>query len=180
MVTIIDLNTPQSFNIIPQHTYYNKPTNSSATSAPLPPTMPPPPLIPSLIITPTSTEFKLSYKVQLLESHVPSAGLHAYQYALFVEMHHNGTGSIFHIKGNVYDGMQYERITDTAPFLHRHFSKMDCIGSVDCWKFADFKEICAGVPPPGRQSDEPLYRSVDWCEDVIRVLRDRRVLDKVA
>jgi len=39
--------------------------------------------------------------------------------------------------------MVYERLTDTDPYLHRHFSKMDLFGTVDCWKFADFKEICA-------------------------------------
>ncbi len=132
--------------------------------------------VPVCIVTPTSTEFQSTYKVYLLEYFDASITLHGYTYALFVETHQNGTGNVFRIRGNVYDGMVYERTTDTDPYLHRHFSKMDMLGTVECWKFADFKEICARVPAPPRQVDEPLYRSVDWCEDVIKVLRDRGVL----
>jgi hypothetical protein len=141
--------------------------------------MPRQPYIPARIVTPTSTEFQISYKVYWLEYLDPAVALHGYEYALFVETHQNGTGNIFRIKGNVYDGMAYERLTDTDPYLRRNFSKMDLFGTVDCWKFPDFKEICAGVSPPVEQLDEPLYKSLDWCEDVIKVLKDRRVLNRL-
>jgi hypothetical protein len=141
--------------------------------------MPRAPHVPAWRVTPTSTEFQVSYNVYWLEYFDPTVALHGYTYALFVETHRNGTGTVFHIKGSVYYGMAYKKLTDTDPCLHAQFSKMNLFGTVDCWKFSDFKGICAGTPPPGKQLDEPLYKSLDWCEDVVKTLRDRGVLGKL-
>jgi hypothetical protein len=84
--------------------------------------MPRHPYVPTWIVTPTSTELQISYKVYRLEFHDPTITLHGYIYALFAERHQNGTGNIFRIKGNAYDGMVYERLTHTDPPL-QHFSK---------------------------------------------------------
>jgi hypothetical protein len=131
--------------------------------------------VPTINVTPASAEFKLFYNVYVLE-YFEDIGL-PYQYALFVEINDNNRkGIIFRVNSNIKDGLECEEIRDEDPQYYRHFASMECIGSVKCTKFSDFRELCAEVAAP----EEPIRSSDDWCIAKITILKAKNVLESQA
>jgi hypothetical protein len=128
----------------------------------------------------------MPYHVHIVEYFL-SPGHH--HYALFVEMNDGGSGCIFHVKGDISEGMEYEIKSETRPHLQENFSKIVIIGTVSFDMFPLFMEVCEGTPPPRKQlddqgnkidADEPLYRCVEWLDDVIKVSKDLGIINMIA
>lgn len=127
-------------------------------------------------------ESRMSYNVYRVAFAYPTAPTH---YVLFVETDDTGIGSIFHVTGSIYEGMEYEIRGGQTPRLQPHLSRMDLLGNVLYAKLAHFMDICESIPTPGMQLDdheeinpgEPLYCCGEWLDDVIRDLEYHGVLE---
>jgi hypothetical protein len=127
----------------------------------------------------------MSHDVYKVSYVFPTAPTHC---VLFVETDDNGFGSIFHVRGSIRDGMEYEIRNGIKPQLQPHFSRMDLIGTVTYAKLSDIMGTCESIPPPGIQVDDhdekinadaPLYCCGEWLDDVIQALKDRKVLENI-
>lgn len=127
----------------------------------------------------------MAYNVYKVAYVYPTAPTH---HALFVETDDTGIGSIFHVRGSIREGMEYEKRAGLTPRLQQHFSKMVPVGTVPHTRLWYLMDVCEGVPPPGRQSDdnderinpgEPLYCCGEWLDSVIQELKCHGVLDNL-
>lgn len=108
---------------------------------------------------------------------------------IFVETASDGSGLVFHVVGNILNGMTYEkkpgrRPDDSATFVPG--SKVR-IGSIEATDLDRFESACKAVPAPGAQlklngkpkdPSKPIRRCGEWVQDVKeKVIADKIVKD---
>lgn len=123
----------------------------------------------------------MSYQMFLVES----VGAPRNHQAIFVETDPiAGVGDIFHVHGNIQDGMAYEHECGRKPEESATFIGKSPLGWVDAAHFGRIGEICGSIPPPKKQFNgpkrlyptEPLRRCQEWTQEAVQVLRDAGVL----
>lgn len=122
------------------------------------------------------------YTVYLVES----LGNTLNHHAIFVETKADGSGEVFHVKGNIQEGMSYEAksIAET-PDESLEFISKAVIGRVKAENLHIFKSICSANPPPEKQfngprrinKNKPLRRCQEWASETIAQLRAEGILE---
>lgn len=105
-------------------------------------------------------------------------------HAIFVETDANGGGVVFHVTGDIQNGMRFEmkaakRPEDSASFVNKTF-----LGWVVADNYQHIEGICRGIPPPKKQFNgakklypkEPLRRCQEWTNETIQALTASGVL----
>ncbi|KAE8397585.1 hypothetical protein BDV37DRAFT_289288 [Aspergillus pseudonomiae] len=119
----------------------------------------------------------------LLTDPVPleKSGLPRDHHALFVETHENGssTGHIYHVKGNMKEGMNFEHRTEQLPEDIPGFYSKKKLGVVAIAEYRCVLGICEGMPVPKKQfhgarrlyQREPLKRCQEWVAEAVNALK---------
>jgi hypothetical protein len=118
---------------------------------------------------------------------IAESGLPRDHHALFVETHEAGpsTGHIYHVKGNIQEGMIFEhRIAAEPPEELPGFCAKEKLGVVAVAEYGRVLGICEGVPVPKKQFQgakrlyplEPLRRCQEWVREATGELRGEGVL----
>ncbi|ORY10469.1 hypothetical protein BCR34DRAFT_566734 [Clohesyomyces aquaticus] len=106
-------------------------------------------------------------------------------HAIFVATEADGTGFLFHVRGDIQNGMQYEsRKTPQKPDLSNTFVSKSQLGWVRVQDLSRIDPICRGNPPPAKQfngprrinPNRPLRRCQEWTNEVIGTLKAQGVL----
>ncbi|KAF9765706.1 hypothetical protein IL306_001973 [Fusarium sp. DS 682] len=119
---------------------------------------------------------------------VESLGLPRNHQALFIQLDEKTEeGDLFHVVGNVQEGMEFEHRADEVPkhsdtYLGQHY-----VGYISSSDRKRFKEICQSNPPPAKQFDgakrinprQPLRRCQEWTAETIAMLENHGVLKRV-
>jgi hypothetical protein len=110
---------------------------------------------------------------------VESLGAPRNHQSLLVEIH-SKRGTIFHVTGNIQEGMVFEvKDTDTPEQCSPTFISRSEIGKISSSKLSLFKQICEANPPPTKQFNgprrldptKPLRRCQEWTLETINALR---------
>jgi hypothetical protein len=97
--------------------------------------------------------------------------------ALFIEMQGDGSGQIFHVVGNILQGMTYETKPGKNPQESLSFvpGSKKHVGHITQSDMGKLDELCRSVPPPGAQlklngtrkdPTKPLRRCGEWVQEV--------------
>jgi hypothetical protein len=116
---------------------------------------------------------------------VSYAGVPLDHQVVFVETDADGTGHIFHVIGNIQEGMSYEHKPGMKPEDSVTFVIKEYIRTVSATNYARIESIVNDVDPPKKQFDgarrinpqEPLRRCQEWTTEAIQALRESDVLD---
>ncbi|KAB5540321.1 hypothetical protein GE09DRAFT_1192073 [Coniochaeta sp. 2T2.1] len=121
---------------------------------------------------------------------IASQGLPRDHHALFMELNHSdGSGQLFHVTGNIQNGMVFEKRTPERPKQSATFVDKKLVGWVHDADVGRFEQVCRSNPPPEKQFDGPrrldpgrkLRRCQEWTAEMIRKLRAEGVIyDKEA
>ncbi|KAK7212016.1 hypothetical protein V2G26_019194 [Clonostachys chloroleuca] len=120
------------------------------------------------------------YQVYLVEY----LGAPRNHHAIFVETDADGSGQIFHVKGDIQNGMTYESKAGRKPETSASFVSKSPIGQIDESGRSRIDGILRGIPPPKKQFNgpkrlyprEPLRRCQEWTREAIQALRSEGVL----
>jgi hypothetical protein len=121
------------------------------------------------------------YQVFLVES----LGAPRNHRAIFVETNAvDGSRYVFHVKGGIQRGMDYEAKQGRKPEESLTFVCKSSIGWVDAGAIGRINEVCCSIPPPKKQFDgpkrlypgEPLRRCQEWTHEAVQALRSCGVL----
>jgi hypothetical protein len=101
-----------------------------------------------------------------------------------VETGADGSGQIFHVKGDIQNGMIYESKAGRKPETSASFVSKSPIGQVDERGKSRIDGILESIPPPKKQFNgpkrlyprEPLRRCQEWTQEAIQALRSQGVL----
>ena len=112
---------------------------------------------------------------------IAKSGLPRDHHALFVETHENGssTGHIYHVKGNMKEGMNFEHRTEQLPEDIPGFYSKKKLGVVAIAEYRCVLGICEGMPVPKKQfhgarrlyQREPLKRCQEWVAEAVNALK---------
>jgi hypothetical protein len=106
-------------------------------------------------------------------------------HAIFVEAEDDGSGTLFHVKGDIQTGMTYEtRQTSKKPDLSNTFLSKSQLGWVSVENLSRVDSICRANPPPAKQfngpkrinKNQPLRRCQEWTSETIGSLEAEGVL----
>jgi len=118
----------------------------------------------------------MSYQVFLVQY----LGAPRNHHAIFVEMNvTDGSGNIFHVKGDIQSGMDYEVKQGRKPDESHTFVSKLSLGWVDAGRYYRINEICSSIPPPKKQFNGPkklypgedLRRCQEWTDEAVQALR---------
>ena len=125
----------------------------------------------------------MSYEVDLLSR--LSLGQRDHQ-GIFVETHETipMSGHIFHVIGNVQQGMEFEHKTAHRPEDSAAFSNKVFLGNVKIEDYPQVLEICEAVEPPKKQFEKakriypgvPLRKCQEWTKDAVAALLAARII----
>ncbi|KAB5576351.1 hypothetical protein GE09DRAFT_621017 [Coniochaeta sp. 2T2.1] len=116
---------------------------------------------------------------------IASQGLPRDHHALFIELNHSdGSGQLFHVTGNIQDGMVFETRTPERPEESPTFVEKKFLGWVYGANVGRFEGVCRSNPPPEKQFDGPrrlnpgrkLRRCQEWTAETIRKLQAEGIL----
>jgi hypothetical protein len=118
--------------------------------------------------------------------HVLDLGVPSHQ-SIFIETHELGksSGHLYHVIGNVLEGMKYEDKPVGNPEDSASFEKMSPIGIMLSSDIPRFEAICRSVEVPGKQLDlrssrldpsKPLRRCGEWAADAISDLHQQGIV----
>lgn len=106
-------------------------------------------------------------------------------HAVFVETRQDESGTIFHVKGDIQNGMTYEaKQTSKKPELSTTFVSKSQLGYVRVEDLSRVDFICRANPPPAKQfngpkridKNQPLRRCQEWTNETIENLKVEGVL----
>jgi hypothetical protein len=96
--------------------------------------------------------------------------------AIFVENGSNGSGTLYHVVGNILQGMTFEKKNDTPDQSATYVKgSKRLIGHVGSDQLGQFETVCRSVPVPGAQMtlsgksknpSRPLRRCGEWVNEV--------------
>lgn len=121
------------------------------------------------------------YPVYLVES----MGNQRDHHAIFIATKKDESGTLFHVKGNIQNGMEYEtKQTPQKPDASHSFISKSQLGWVKTQDVHRVDPICRSNPPPEKQFDgprrihkeRPLRRCQEWTSETIHNLRAVGVL----
>ncbi|UDD62420.1 hypothetical protein AFCA_009736 [Aspergillus flavus] len=123
-----------------------------------------------------------TYSVYLMAE----SGLPRDHHAIFVETYENGpsTGHLYHVKGNIQEGMISEHRAEQPPEEIPGFCGKEKLGVVAVAEYGRVLGICEGVPVPQKQFQgakrlyprEPLRRCQEWVAEAVDALKGEGVL----
>lgn len=94
----------------------------------------------------------MPYSVYLVEYD----GMPRNHHGLFVRLNEDDSGELFHVQGNIQQGMKFERReTKKSPRDSATFVAMTQIGWVSSRDLNRFAATCEANPPPAKQFDGP-------------------------
>lgn len=110
--------------------------------------------------------------------------------SVFIETHEQGqsSGHLYHVIGNILNGMRYEDKTMRDPKDSASFEKMSFIGIILSSDIPRFEAVCRSIEVPGRQLDlrsrrldpsKPLRRCGEWTADAISALHQQGIVRTV-
>ncbi|KAI0108712.1 hypothetical protein GGR51DRAFT_559025 [Nemania sp. FL0031] len=122
----------------------------------------------------------MSFAIFLIEYDLGDTRNH---HAIFVRSD-GQAGYIFHVKGNIHDGMIYEMKKIRPPHTYRTFVGKHQIGWVSSFNMGRLDSICRSNPPPEKQYHgnrrlnprRPLRRCQEWTAETIGRLEEQGVL----
>ncbi len=106
-------------------------------------------------------------------------------HGIFVETDADaGTGVLFHVTGDIQNGMTYESRDEEKPEDSVTFISKTPIGKISAPEFLRIDAICRRLPPPPKQfngpkrinSRVPLRRCQEWVREAIQALQNEGVL----
>ena len=106
-------------------------------------------------------------------------------HGIFVETQNNGTGTLFHVIGDIQKGMTYEsRQLSRKPDESHTFVSKSQLGWVGVDDLPRVDSICRANPPPAKQfngpkrinKSQPLRRCQEWTRETIGYLQANGVL----
>ena len=114
----------------------------------------------------------MSYAVYL----VIYAGMPRDQNAIFVEENEDESRRLYHVEGDIQNGMHYRVETAMKPENSASFQNKTRIGTITAANESRIKEICGNIPPPKKQFQggkrwypaEPLRRCQEWTAGAIQ------------
>ncbi|KAJ3536444.1 hypothetical protein NM208_g6714 [Fusarium decemcellulare] len=121
------------------------------------------------------------YPVYLVES----LGAPRNHQAIFVQTRNDESGTVFHVTGNIQEGMTYESSQlATKPDLSPTFISKSQLGWVIVDDLSRIDSICRANPPPAKQfngpkrinKNQPLRRCQEWTRETIGYLKAKGVL----
>ena len=121
------------------------------------------------------------YPVYLIEY----LGLPRNHHTIWVETEADGNGSLFHVRGDVQKGMEFEtRPMSNNPSLSNSFVSKSPLGRIKVEDLARVESICRANPPPAKQFNgphkidktKPLRRCQEWTKENIDTLRAQGIL----
>ncbi|KAF5005576.1 hypothetical protein FDECE_7983 [Fusarium decemcellulare] len=121
------------------------------------------------------------YPVYLVES----LGAPRNHQAIFVQTRSNESGTVFHVTGNIQEGMTYESSQlATKPDLSPTFISKSQLGWVMVDDLPRIDSICRANPPPAKQfngpkrisKNQPLRRCQEWTKETIGHLKVQDIL----
>jgi hypothetical protein len=118
--------------------------------------------------------------------HVLDVGVRSHQ-SIFIETHElgNSSGHLYHVIGNILQGMKYEDKGVQNPTHSASFEKMSFIGVIVSSDIPRFEAVCQSIEVPGRQLDlrsrrldpsKPLRRCGEWTADAISALHQQGIV----
>lgn len=115
---------------------------------------------------------------------VASLGAPRNHNAIFVETDASGGGVVFHVTGDIQNGMRFETKAAKRPEDSVTFVDKTLLGWVTAGNFQYIEGVCRGVPPPLKQFDgpkrlypkEPLRRCQEWTNETILALNANGLL----
>ena len=107
--------------------------------------------------------------------------------SIFIENHERGqsSGQLYHVIGNILNGMTYEEKMMGDPKDSASFEKMSFIGVILSSDVPRLEAVCRSVEVPGRQLDlrgrrldqsKPLRRCGEWTADAISALTQQGIV----
>jgi hypothetical protein len=107
--------------------------------------------------------------------------------SIFIETHELGksSGHLYHVIGNILQGMKYEDKEMQNPTHSASFEKMSFIGVIVSSDIHRFEAVCRSIEVPGRQLDlsskrldpsKPLRRCGEWTADAISTLHQQGIV----
>ncbi|KAF4460300.1 hypothetical protein FALBO_12928 [Fusarium albosuccineum] len=106
-------------------------------------------------------------------------------HAIFVQTRNDGTGTLFHVTGDIQNGMTFEsRQLSRKPDLSHTFVSKSQLGWVRFDDMHRVESICRSNPPPAKQfngprrinKNQPLRRCQEWTSETIGYLKAEGVL----
>ncbi|KAK8110412.1 uncharacterized protein PG998_006869 [Apiospora kogelbergensis] len=106
-------------------------------------------------------------------------------HTIFVVTQQDGSGTLFHVTGDIQNGMILEtKETPKIPDLSASFVSKSQSGLVRVEEVSRVDSICRANPPPAKQFNGPrrinpmqsLRRCQEWTSEAIAILRARGVL----
>ena len=105
-------------------------------------------------------------------------------HALFIEFHRDGSGQLFHVKGDIQRGMEFETRATKPPEQSATFTDKKHLGWIYKSDVDRFEQVCLSNPPPEKQFNGPkrldptkkLRRCQEWTAETIQYLRAEGIL----
>ncbi|ROT37885.1 hypothetical protein SODALDRAFT_333650 [Sodiomyces alkalinus F11] len=106
-------------------------------------------------------------------------------HGIFVEHVKEGGGVLFHVVGDIQNGMSYESKTlSKRPEESMSFSSRAYLGRIKVADAGRFDAVCRSIAPPAKQfhgprkldPSAPLRRCQEWTREVISALRSQGIL----
>ncbi|KAH8884176.1 hypothetical protein GQ53DRAFT_830100 [Thozetella sp. PMI_491] len=106
-------------------------------------------------------------------------------HAIFVETRTDESGELFHVKGDIQNGMSYEaKPMSKKPEMSATFVSKTKLGQVNVKDLHLVDSICSNNPPPAKQfngprridKNKPLRRCQEWTSETVAELKARGVL----
>lgn len=90
-------------------------------------------------------------------------------HAIFVETQQDESGTLFHVKGDIQNGMTYEtRQTPKKPDLSSTFVSKSQLGWIRVEDLSRVESICRANPPPAKQFNGPKKSTKTSLSDAAR------------
>lgn len=104
--------------------------------------------------------------------------------AIFVEVNRDESGQVFHVKGNIQTGMEYESKPAKKPEDSFTFVSKELLGTVTEANYSKIDDVCKQIPPPAKQFNGPkridpsvpLRRCGEWVRETIQALQKDGIL----
>lgn len=105
--------------------------------------------------------------------------------AIFVRLSEaDGSGLLFHVIGNIQEGMKYECRSTKRPEDSLSFVGKNQVGWISSSDLQRFKSTCESNPPPAKQFNgprridprKPLRRCGEWAAESLQALKSNGVL----
>jgi hypothetical protein len=111
-------------------------------------------------------------------------GMPRNHHSIFIQKGTDGSGELFHVIGDIQNGMTFEHRSSRNPDESTTFASKQNIGKVSEANYDRVESILRAIPPPKKQYNrnvrlypkEPLRRCQEWTAEAIEKLKEERVL----